>query len=362
MNILIAGGGTGGHLFPALAIGAELQKRLPRARIHYVGSTHGLEKSVFPKRDVAFTLLNIRGWQRRLSWQALGRNLLLPVRLLMSWLKTIRLMQTLLPAVVIGTGGYASAFPVRQALRTGIPVVLQEQNSYPGVVTRMYAAKVNKVCLGFAAARDYLDGIGIETGNPVNRDVNKFSRLQAAEYFRLSPGKPVVFITGGSQGSVLLNRVIAGVLDQAHDTPFQVLWQTGDHDFVQWQDRASATCRVLPFIDEMEAAYAVADLIITRAGALALSEIVLFGKPSILIPLAIAAGNHQVHNGKVLVDQGAAVMIEEKTLTSARLLAEMQHILMDHDKMRQMGDAALTLANPNALTEIVDHIMEVIPT
>lgn len=360
MNILIAGGGTGGHLFPALAIGAELQRQLPQTDIHYVGSTYGLEKSILPQKNVPFTLLNIRGLQRQFSWQAMGRNLLLPFRLLVSWIKTVKLMQALLPVVVIGTGGYASAFPVRQALRSGIPVVLQEQNSYPGLVTRLYAGQVAKVCLGFAAARDHLNGIGVETGNPIYRDVAKYTRDQAADYFELAADKPVAFITGGSQGSALLNQTVAGMLDRNPKPPFQILWQTGKHNIEVWNGYASDHCRIFPFIDEMEAAYTLADLILSRAGALALSEIVLFGKPSILVPLASAAENHQYHNGKTLVDKGAALLVEERELNPDRLYQDIQSIFQDHQKMKTMGDAALAMAKPHALATIVDHILDVI--
>lgn len=361
MNILIAGGGTGGHLFPALAIGAEWRRRHPDSSIHYVGSSFGIEAEILPSQDTPFTLLPIRGLQRGLSLTALGRNLLLPIRLIRSWVKTRRLFKRFSPAVVIGTGGYASALPVHEALSKNIPVVLQEQNSFPGLTTRMYADQVEKICLGFEAAEDFLQKKNfVYTGNPVRNQEFRGDRMVAAERFNLDGNQPTLFITGGSQGSAYLNQQISGLLEAGIPDDIQCLWQVGESQYDAYRKFNSSTVRVVPFINAMEDAYSLADVVISRAGALALAEIACWGKPGILVPLASAAGNHQKKNAETLVRSGAAVMIEESEMKPGLLAAELEKIIKDEARRDSMCAAALKISRPQATRDIVAEIEKVV--
>ncbi len=360
MTILIAGGGTGGHLFPAIAIGTEWKKRHEEDLVHYVGSTFGIEASILPKQDLPFTLLPIRGLQRGFSMRSIGRNLLLPFRLISSYVKAKKLIQGLLPSVVIGTGGYASALPVKLALQKDIPVVLQEQNSFPGLTTRMFAEKARRICLGFEDTKDLSDHNSVFTGNPI-RYSEPVSRLkESAEFFNLNPEKPTVFVTGGSQGSLAINQVVEHSIDHFRREGIQVLWQVGKLHEASLIKYDSDIIRVVPFIDDITLAYSLSRVIISRAGAIALAEIAVWGKPSVLVPLPSAAGNHQKTNAESLVKKGASRMIIEADLTPEILFKQVSEILKDTSIEKNMIECARRLGKPEATSQIVDIIEEVV--
>ncbi|MFH1853648.1 MAG: undecaprenyldiphospho-muramoylpentapeptide beta-N-acetylglucosaminyltransferase [Candidatus Neomarinimicrobiota bacterium] len=359
LRIVIAGGGTGGHLYPALAIGEGILRREPAAGIHYVGSRFGLEATVLPAKELTHTLLAIRGFQRGRDARSISRNLLFPVRVLAAYRQAIRLINRNKPTVVVGTGGYASGLPLLAATRRGIPTLIQEQNSYPGITTRKLAARVDRVCLGFADARQFLPEIPtILTGNPVREGIAAGDRTQAAQFFNLDADRPTVFLFGGSQGSEILNRSLAFIAPQLRQQEIQVLWQTGTANFGEYHQFDSTGCRVVPFIDRMADAYALADLVLSRAGALALAEITLCAKPALLVPLASAAADHQTKNAASLVKQGAARMIAESELTRENLFQQIFKLIRDKKLLRQMGQTALSLAHPDATELIVNQILE----
>ena len=196
MQIIITGGGTGGHLFPALAIGDEIMERHPNAKVYYVGSTFGIEKDVLPVKNVAHSLLPIRGLQRSLNFSAMGKNLLLPGRLLSSISKVKSLLNEINPNLVIGTGGYASALPLREGIRRGIPTLIQEQNSYPGVTTRWFAEKANRVCIAFEEAQSFIKKKCVLAGNPVRKEINMGDRLQGLSQYGFNDKKNTLFLFG----------------------------------------------------------------------------------------------------------------------------------------------------------------------
>mgnify|MGYP001191230610 CR=1 FL=1 len=361
LKILIAGGGTGGHLFPALAIGEEILSRNSDAKIHYVGSIFGLEAKVFPIKDVWHTLLPIRGFQRGLSFKSISRNLLLPLRLLKSFYKTRSLINDFDPNIVVGTGGYASALPLFVAShhKKNIPIVLQEQNSFPGMTTRWFAKEAEKVCVAFKDKGSDLSNKIIHTGNPIRKGINKGNKALGYKKFYFNKVHKTIFLFGGSQGSSYLNNLISKIIKKIANSGIQVLWQTGEIDFVKYKQYISEKVYVTPFINNMAEAYAISDLIICRSGALTLSEITVCGKPAILIPFPFAAGDHQTKNAQMLVDTNAARMLLEKNLKKETLIYNIMNLIHNEKVLSEMGNASKLIGKPNATTKIVDHILKV---
>jgi len=359
-KILIAGGGTGGHLFPALAIGDEIHRRNPNARIHYVGSSFGLEARVFPVKDVWHTLLPIRGYQRGFNLDSIGKNLLLPSRIIRSMFKLKKLMKNFMPNVVVGTGGYASALPLYMATKEDepLPIVLQEQNSFPGVTTRWFANKANAICVAFNEANDHIEKNTILTGNPVRLGINQGDRMAGIKAYNFDPSSKTIFLFGGSQGSAYLNKMLDKVVGNIAGAGLQVLWQTGDLEYSKYLHRETDNIKVVPFIHNMADAYALADLIICRSGALTLAEITVCGKPSILVPFPAAAADHQTKNAQALVNAGAARILFEKSLHAQDFFHAVMNLIHDKNELDKMSDGSKTMGRPNATREIVDHILE----
>ncbi len=360
-KIIIAGGGTGGHLFPAIAIGEEIKERLPNAQIHFVGSVFGLEAKVYPVKDLLHTLLPIRGLQRGFNIDSLLKNLILPIRLIKSLFRVRQLFIDFSPNLVIGTGGYASAMPLLIATRQNpsVPIVLQEQNSYPGLTTKWFSKKASLICLAFNIYNNKSNEKVILTGNPIRNNIFNGDKLLAIKQYGLVENKKTIFIFGGSQGSAFLNKSIASVVNNFNHNSIQILWQTGDKEYQIYKKYIKESIKIVPFINDMANAYALSDLVICRSGALTLSEITICGKPSILIPFAAAAGNHQLKNAKTLFDAGAGIIIEEKNLNSNNLLNTINKLLTDKEKLNRMSIAAKNLGSPNATQTIVDNIMKV---
>ena len=359
-NIIISGGGTGGHLFPAIAIGEEIKNQMPDANIHYIGSVYGLESKVFPIKDLAHTLLPIKGLQRGLNIKGLLKNLILPFRIISSIIKVRSLYKDFKPRLIIGTGGYASAIPlfVASKINPKVPIILQEQNSYPGLTTRFFANKAKKICVAF----DY-DNIKLKqkieiTGNPIRNNIKSGNKNKAFKDLQLNKNKNTLFVFGGSQGSSFLNKSIESIIHNLNNSNTQVLWQTGTNEFAKYKKYNSETTKVVSFINDMANAYSVADLIVCRSGAITLSEITTCGKPSILIPFAAAAENHQLKNAKTLLNAGASSLIEEKGLTSDILYKNIISLLNNKDRLKKMSIAAKRLSRPNATINIAKLSLE----
>ncbi|MDP6684562.1 MAG: undecaprenyldiphospho-muramoylpentapeptide beta-N-acetylglucosaminyltransferase [Candidatus Marinimicrobia bacterium] len=358
IRILIAGGGTGGHLFPAIAIGEKIQSIHKNPVIHYMGSTFGIESKVLPVKGLPHTLLPIKGLQRSFAFHSIIKNLSLPYFYFKSTSMAGHIFDAFKPQVVVGTGGYASAIPVKMSLRNDIPVVLQEQNSYPGLTTRMYASQSKVVCTAFLEAHDYLNAECFLSGNPIRKDILQGSKNEGERKFHLNPTKKTLFLMGGSQGSLFLNQLMEKSVKRLQKNNIQVLWQTGDLHYHNYKHLDSETIRVTPFIDAMADAYALCDLIISRSGALAVSEIMAVGKASILIPFSDAAENHQFKNAKALSDQKAAVLMSEKNLDSKNFLKTVIKLVYDNSKLTEMGSRAKSMSKPNATKLIANKIIE----
>jgi len=360
IRIIIAGGGTGGHLFPAIAIGEEIKERIPDAEIHFIGSTFGLESKVFPVKDLIHTLLPIRGLQRSINIRNILKNLSLPFRIIRSFIKVRSIYKDFNPELVIGTGGYASAVPLFVAVTKNpkIPIILQEQNSSPGLTTRWFAKKASLICSAFNVLKDVSKNEVILTGNPIRSTILNGKKKLAIKDFNLSENKKTIFIFGGSQGSRFLNNSLLKILRKINFKNIQIIWQTGDKDFRKYKSFIDNNLKIVPFINDMASAYAISDLVICRSGALTLSELTACGKPSILIPFAAAAGNHQLKNATTLKKNKAAVIIEEKDLSTQILLSNINNLINNDVALKKMSEASKKLGNPNATKVIVDSLVE----
>jgi len=372
LRVAFAGGGTGGHIIPALAIAEELQKCVAResafsdVEVLFFGSDYGMETRLIPEAGFKLEALPIRGLSRSISLAGLRQNILLPGRMIASIIKANRALRAFNPHITVGTGGYASAIPVRQSLRNNIPIVLQEQNSYPGMVTRLFAPKANQVYLTYEDAKKYLKGSAtLLTGNPIRHMGVSSERNEAAETFGLNPDLPTLFILGGSQGARAINRhFVDRISTYLEKLGMQVLWQTGKADFEFCQKQIGTNPRIAlkPFINEMDKAYSLADLMVCRAGAMTLTEINYFGLPAILIPLPSAAANHQEFNARSQEKAGAARVLLESELAEGALLPLLTAIFTNKEKLSDMAEASAKLKRPHATQEICDSIISIAST
>lgn len=353
--IFIAGGGTGGHLMPALALAAALRKAQPEVEPFLVGATRGVEAQVLPTRDFRYALLPMEPIYRRTWW----RNVRWPLVLGQLTGRLRRLFREEQPLAVLGTGGYASGPVVWWASRRGLPTAIQEQNAFPGLATRLLAHRVRHVYLGVPEARRLLKpGSSTElfdTGNPINPP-EPGRRAEAQARLGLDPSRPVLLVTGGSQGSLALNRAVARWLDQRSEAEkaWQVLWLAGRATYQEFAARASLDGVVVrDFQDPMADAYAVADLVISRAGMMTVAELCAWGLPAILVPLPTAASDHQTHNARVLEAAGAARMLLQATMERDGLGPALEPLLLDASSRKQMAAVARGRGRPDAARDTV---------
>lgn len=359
IRIMIAGGGTGGHLYPALAIGEEIMKRTNNVKVHYIGSKFGLEAKILPNKGLSHTLIPISGFQRSLSINSIVKNLALFIRIPLSIKKIKSLFDKMDPKVIIGTGGYASSIPIKIGIKRNIPTMIQEQNSYPGLTTRLFAKKATAVFAGTKDSKPYLDTEINVTGNPTRNGIDKGSKQIGCDVFQLDSSLQTVFLFGGSQGSVPLNNAIRSIWDIFDKNNIQLLWQTGEKNYSSLKHLETEKIKIKPYIKEMNLAYAISDLVISRAGALTLSELLVCGMPSILLPLPTATADHQTKNAETIVQAGAAIMINQKNIDNNILGNTILELIKDKDKLSKMRKNALQLAKPNATKNIVKKILEV---
>jgi UDP-N-acetylglucosamine--N-acetylmuramyl-(pentapeptide) pyrophosphoryl-undecaprenol N-acetylglucosamine transferase len=355
-KILFAGGGTGGHIYPAIAMAQELVSRKAGFTPVFVGRTGGPEEKIVPPAGFELFTLKVSGLAR--FWSL--KNFLFPLRLLGALFGARRLLNQLRPLVVVGTGGYVS-FPVLfWAQWKRVPNIVQEQNSVPGLVTRLLAPRANVVFLGFPKSGEHFSRLEnlLFTGNPVRKDLNK-SREEGAKAFGLAPNKKTVFVFGGSQGARRLNEAVRNWISSGTFGDLQVLWQTGPRWFAENQavvTQAAPGVVVLPYIEDMAAAYACADLVVCRAGALSIAELTVLGKPSILIPYELAAADHQTKNALALAQAGGAVLLKESQLDA--LPEKIANLLKNVAELKKMASRAKAFAKPEAARQMVDEILK----
>ncbi len=362
IRILITGGGSGGHLFPALAIGDEIKRRNSKTIIHYVGSSFGLESKVYPIKDVLHTLIPIRGFQRSFSFNSIKKNILLPVNIIMSILKVRSLLKRFAPQVIVGTGGYASAIPIFVGSQKKNPpiIILQEQNSYPGLTNRFFSKKADFICTAFVEANKFLKSKTILTGNPIRKGIEFGINTNALKSFKFNKNLKTIFLFGGSQGSSFLNKVMKSLITSFSNLNIQIIWQTGEKEYSMYKDQITELINIVPFVHNMAEAYSIADLIISRSGALTLAEITVCAKPAILIPLSSSTANHQLKNARVLQKKGAAILIEEMELEIHSLHQTILRLLNNKHELNDMSSASKSLGKPNSTNEISKHILKAI--
>jgi UDP-N-acetylglucosamine--N-acetylmuramyl-(pentapeptide) pyrophosphoryl-undecaprenol N-acetylglucosamine transferase len=355
--VLIAGGGTGGHLMPALAIAAALERADQGIEPVLVGAVRGVEATLLPERDFRYVLLPSepiyrRTWWKNVRWPLLAGELIRRVD---------QLFRAERPAAVLGTGGYASAPVVWWAARRGIPTAIQEQNAYPGLATRWLSRRVRHVYLGLPEARRLLRfGRGtqvFDTGNPITPPTPE-RRPAALTELGLSGTRPVLLVTGGSQGALAINRAVAGWLDRGGPADADLLWVTGRATYADFtRYHRPPAVQVVDFLDPMADGYAVADLVVSRAGMITVAELCAWGLPSILIPLPTAAADHQTHNARVLAEAGAARMLVQGSLTPEVLAQSVTELLREGGEREAMAVRAKARGRPHAASEIVSRLL-----
>jgi UDP-N-acetylglucosamine--N-acetylmuramyl-(pentapeptide) pyrophosphoryl-undecaprenol N-acetylglucosamine transferase len=357
-SIIISGGGTGGHIYPAIAIAQEIQKRQRHAEILFVGASDRMEMQMVPKAGFKIIGLWISGLQRKLTIS----NLMFPFKLLFSLIKARKIIKKHQPDIVIGTGGFASAPLLKMANMMKYPSLIQEQNSYAGVTNKWVANKAAAICVAYDKMDRYFPKEKITwTGNPVRQDLidNKLSQNEALSKFDLDLKKQTILVIGGSLGAMMINKTIAKYIKLFEDLDCNLIWQCGAYYFEKYKDYNSNNKKVLKYIDDMQAAYASADIIISRAGAGSVSELSLVGKPVIFIPSPNVAENHQYKNAKSVSDHDAAICIEEKDI-SEQFESTLKELLKNQDKQKSLSENIRKLAKPNATKDIVDLVESII--
>lgn len=360
MKFIISGGGTGGHIFPAVAIANEIRRREPTAEILFVGANGRMEMTRVPEAGYEIVGLDISGLQRRLTPQ----NLMFPVRVFRSVRKAGKLVEQFRPDAVVGVGGYASAPVLLAATSRGIPSLIQEQNSYAGLVNKLLARRVSKICVAYDDMEKFFPADKLVlTGNPVRTEIARGNRADAQQFFGLDATKKTLLVVGGSLGARTLNLATAAALGRLREAGVQLLWQTGKLYYPEAKTQAAAyagdNLQALEFIQRMDLAYAAADVVISRAGALSVSELCLTGKASILVPSPNVAEDHQTKNALALVSKGAAVLITDEH-AATRLYDETLRLLADPERQQQLSTRVLELARPNATTAIVDELFSLL--
>ena len=360
LKVVISGGGTGGHIFPAIAIADALKRRFPEADILFIGAKGRMEMERVPKAGYPIEGLWISGFTKDLS------ALSLPFKLVSSLTKARRILKRFKPDVVIGVGGFASGPTLKAANWLGIPTVIQEQNSYPGKTNRNVGKKAKAICVAYDHLDQWFPAEKIHfTGNPLRANITlNGTREEAAEFFHLDPMKPVALLVGGSQGALGINKGISAQLAAFKDNDLQLIWQTGKTYITQAQDEVKALGlenQVKPtvFIDRMDLAYGLADVVISRAGAMSISELALVQKPVIFVPLPTAAEDHQTKNAQQLVDAEAALMVRNAD-TEKELVPTLFHLKDDRELQAKLSKNIGKFARPNAAEDIVNQIINVI--
>ncbi|UII29235.1 undecaprenyldiphospho-muramoylpentapeptide beta-N-acetylglucosaminyltransferase [Fulvivirga maritima] len=361
-RFIISGGGTGGHIYPAIAVANEIKHRYADAEILFVGAEGKMEMTKVPEAGYEIKGLWISGLQRRLTVD----NLLFPVKLISSYMKAKKLVKQFKPDAVIGFGGYASGPTMLAATAKGIPAMVQEQNSHAGITNKRLGNKAKKVCVAYDNMDKYFPkGKIVFTGNPVRGDILKVNerRDAALKHFNFSSTKKTILVLGGSLGARTINNSIIDQLQKVVDADVQLIWQTGKFYYTEMKAKAEgfdlSNIRVMEFIKEMDLAYAAANLILSRAGALSISELCLVGKPVVLIPSPNVAEDHQTKNAMALVQKEAAIMIKDSE-AKENLIPEALKLLNDNERQIALGANIKKMGRPNAANDIVNELISIL--
>ncbi|PQJ80726.1 undecaprenyldiphospho-muramoylpentapeptide beta-N-acetylglucosaminyltransferase [Polaribacter porphyrae] len=353
-NILISGGGTGGHIYPAIAIANEIKLRYPNAKFLFVGAKDKMEMEKVPKAGYEIEGLWISGIQRK----QLAKNFNFPFKMIDSLLKARRIIKQFKPDIAIGTGGFASGPTLIMANKRGVPTLIQEQNSFPGITNKLLGKRVQKICVAYDNLERFFPKEKIvKTGNPVREDLllihNKVD--EAIEHFNLDIKKQTILILGGSLGARKINQLVESNLDFFKNQNVQVIWQCGKLYFDEYKKYDELThVQVHEFINKMDLAYAATNITISRAGASSVSELCIVGKPVIFIPSPNVAEDHQTKNAKSIADQHGAILLPESDLDTFPIVFET--LIKDRGKQEHLSENIKELALPSATINIVNEV------
>lgn len=357
-KFILSGGGTGGHIYPAIAIANELKLRFPDAEFLFVGAKDKMEMQKVPQAGYQIKGLWIAGLQRKLSIQ----NMMFPLKLVDSLWKSKKIIKEFKPDVVIGTGGFASGPLLKMASVMGIPTVIQEQNSFPGITNKLLSKKANVICVAYEnLERFFPKEKMVLTGNPVRQDLIDIEskRAEAIQHFNLDPNKKTLLVLGGSLGARRVNQLIEAELGKFASQNIQIIWQCGKLYFEDYKKHNADNVHVLAFIERMDLVYAASDIVISRAGASSVSELCIVGKPVIFIPSPNVAEDHQTKNAKSIVDKKGALLLKESELDTEFSLV-FEALLKDQEKQNQLSENIKQLAMPKATKKIADEIVKLI--
>lgn len=358
INIIISGGGTGGHIYPAIAIANEIKVRYPEANILFVGAKDKMEMEKVPQAGYEIKGLWISGIQRKLTL----KNLMFPFKLLSSLWKAYRIIRKFKPDVAVGTGGFASGPTLMVANRKGIPTLIQEQNSYPGITNRLLGKKAQKICVAYDnLERFFSEEKIIKTGNPVRQDLLFIHTKieEGKDFFELDTSKKTILVLGGSLGARKINQLMEANLEFFKKQGVQLIWQCGKLYFEEYKKYDELeNIQVHQFLNRMDLAYAATDFIVSRAGASSVSELCIVGKPTIFIPSPNVAEDHQTKNAKSIADKHGALVVKENELDTFPVVLET--LLKDKGKQESLSENINELALPNATSNIVNEIEKLI--
>ena len=363
-RIIISGGGTGGHIFPAISIANAIKERWPEAEILFVGAENRMEMERVPAAGYKIIGLPVAGFDRK----NLFKNVSVAIKLLKSMRKARQVIQSFNPDIAVGVGGYASGPTLRAAAAKGIPTVLQEQNSYAGVTNKMLAQKAARICVAYEGMERFFPKEKIVlTGNPTRQDlvISKENREKGYEFFRLHPDKKTILMVGGSLGARTLNQSIVAAFPKLKTLDdVQVIWQCGKYYFNEMSDLQAKgeippNVHLFDFVSRMDYAYSVADLVISRAGAGSISEFCLLGKPVVLVPSPNVAEDHQTQNAMALVKKDAAVMVSDANACEL-LFDTALRLVNDNEKLKSLSENILKLAQRDSAKRIVDEIVGIV--
>ena len=362
-KIIISGGGTGGHIYPAIAIARKIQELNKNAEILFVGAKGRMEMEKVPEEGFNIVGLNVVGIQRSLSINAILKNLKFPFLLLKSFNHAKKIIEDFKPNIVVGVGGYASGPTLRMAHRLKIPTLIQEQNSYAGLTNKWLSKKTQKICVAYENMSQFFEvNKLVLTGNPVRKDIeNLESKLsEAKKYFKVSKNEKVILVLGGSLGAKSINEGIINSIHTIKDQNIKLIWQVGKRYFEAIEDQLNQikipNVNVFAFIKRMDLAYSLADVVISRAGALSISELTLAGKPSILVPSPNVSEDHQTKNAMSLVVKSAAILIKDNQTNL--LLNTAIELLKDENQLNIVSQNAKKMGKPNATQDIVNEIFK----
>lgn len=360
-KIIISGGGTGGHVFPAIAIADALKERVPDADILFIGAEDRLEMEKVPEAGYRIIGLPVEGFKRKLTF----RNIIVVVKLLKSLMISGRIIEGFRPDAVAGVGGYASGPVLRYASRKGIPILIQEQNSYAGLTNRLLARRAGKICVAFEGMEKYFPAEKIIiTGNPVRKEIQKARevnyRQESCNYFGLVEGMNTLLVLGGSLGARTINEGVMHNLDMIRNSGIQVLWQCGQYYYEEAkqtvQDSALKNMVLVDFISRMDLAYAAADIVICRAGAITIAELCHAGKPSILVPSPNVAEDHQTKNALALTKKSAAILLPDREAVKNMIPIALD-LFKDEGRMKRMSENISGLAVKDSAVRIAEEII-----